>query len=180
MLPQPGSAVRVGISESSGMAGPHSASLLVSPSREDSWEGERLLEDCVFTLSLSNCLQCPWAHSKGPAPQFSWSLACHLPLCPSCNSDEWFQLMNICGNLLLTKFQNQPPVFYPIPGFLALIFPIALTYHAIYFTYFIYLSLNKKCLCSTCYVPNTVLISLLFHLILKQLYLAVNIILAIL
>lgn len=39
MLPQPGSAERVGISESSGMAGPPSASLLVLPSREGSWAG---------------------------------------------------------------------------------------------------------------------------------------------
>lgn len=44
---------------------------------------------------------------------------------------------------------------FPIPCFLALIFSIALITLYILLILFVYLSLNSKCLCSTCYLPDT-------------------------
>lgn len=119
------------------MAGPHSASPLILPSREDSWEGERLLEGCIFTPSLCNCLQFPWVHSKGPAPQFSWLLYIYLFLCPICSSCEWFscqtfeEIFSLPGSRI--TMPNHPPVFSLLLGLNFL--------HSTYIFYLFYLSI---------------------------------------
>lgn len=76
------------------------------------------------------------------APSSPGLLHLHLLLCPSCSSGEWFQLMNMCGKLCLTRFQNHlisnpnhPPVL-SCPPLLGLNF-LCSTYHTTYFTCFI-------------------------------------------
>lgn len=135
--------VHVGRSESPSHAWP---SLGLTPHLAQSLplgKGERLLEGCIFIPSLCNLLRHYGFILKARhAPSSPGLLHLHLLLCPSCSSGEWFQLMNMCGKLCLTRFQNHlifnpnhPPVL-SCPPLLGLNF-LCSTYHTTYFTCFI-------------------------------------------
>lgn len=115
------SEVCVGMDESPGLAGPHSACIL--PSREGSREGERLLR-AVF---LYHCYHYAIAHSvcgrfQRPSTPVLLASVCSSVLCPGCHLGQQIWMTSLCGNIFHIRIRaNQHAQPLPVLSHLPLL-----------------------------------------------------------